>query len=73
MTREEFREALNDRGIYRQVDAAAALGLKQQTVSNYLRGRNRVPGVVEVALRAIPKQNGKASAKSRAGGPGKAA
>lgn len=73
MTPEEFRAALNERGILRQVDAATALRVTQQTVSRYLSGKYRVPGVVEVALGAIGKKNGKATAKSRRDVPSKVA
>lgn len=56
LTPEQFRAALNERGISRQIDAAAALHVSQETISRYLSGKYRVPGVVEVALRAVPKK-----------------
>lgn len=67
MTPDQFRAALNERGIARQIDAAAALRVSQETISRYLSGKHRIPGPVELALEGIPKKNGKATAKSRRG------
>jgi hypothetical protein len=70
MTPEQLRSALDARGLGKQIDAAAALGVNVSSVSRWLAGHHPIPDLVEVALRGIPLA-GTNRARSRASRPRK--
>lgn len=59
MEAERFREALNALGITRQVDAAAAFGVNQTTISKWLLGKRRIPTSVALLIDRLPKKRGR--------------
>jgi transcriptional regulator with XRE-family HTH domain len=54
MTVGDFKAAIKERGLS-QREAAIALGVTEATVSRWCNGRNRIPDIVSIALRAVPK------------------
>lgn len=63
MTPQDLREALDQRGLTRQVDAAQALRTSQSSISRWLDGTLPVPPVIELALQSIPRRG---TARSKA-------
>jgi hypothetical protein len=59
LTPEQLRSALDARGLDTLVIAAGALRVSHATVSRWLNGLAPIPGLVEVALQAIPRKGTK--------------
>lgn len=70
MTPDQFRAALVARGLSRQIDAAAALGVNVSSISKWLAGIHPIPALVVRALGGIPSKDTK-RARSRATVPAK--
>ena len=64
LTPAQLRAALDERGLDTLVTAAGALQVSHATVSRWLNGLAPIPGIAEVALRAIPRK-GTSRAQSR--------
>lgn len=53
LTPEEFKQALDERGLLRQVDAARALRCSRSAIHLYLKGKRPIPPLMVTALQGI--------------------
>ena len=55
MTPFKFKKKLLELGFKTQQQAADALGVRQQAISNWCTGRRAVPAVIEILIQCIEK------------------
>lgn len=67
MTAEDFRAALDEKGIALQVEAARALRVSQASISRWLSGEQPIPPIVRTALDGIKPQTAEVTRQTARG------